>query len=157
MKGALLDKGEKFYTHLNKVFESIKNIQLEYNWLITDCECYPDNQEYQKLLSEKYCWISGEQLTKMIRDEDFQWIWAVLSGFNKKISLEDVLMYPLPYTNEYTGFWQNPVSLQHPLAEIEIAPWDSSLVLLISSNDKIVDDFMNAFPKADNLEEYNSD
>ena len=32
----------------------------------------------------------------------------------------------------YDGFWKNPVSIQHPLAELEIVAWDSTLTLLIS-------------------------
>jgi hypothetical protein len=42
------------------------------------------------------------------------------------------------------------------MADIEIVPWDSSLVLAISRNDSIIDDFMNYFPLAQNLVEYNN-
>ena len=46
--GAINEKGEKYYTYLKKVFDAIDNKQKEYNWLITDCECYPNNQNKDK-------------------------------------------------------------------------------------------------------------
>ena len=97
MKGAILDKGEKYYTHMSKVFVAIKDEQLKCNWLITDCICYPETANYAEILSKEYTWLTGEELTRMIDIEDFQWIWAVLSGFPKTVSLEEVLKYKLPW------------------------------------------------------------
>ncbi len=57
---------------------------------------------------------------------------GVLSGFKREIPLQEVLSYGLPYADSYDGFWKNPVSIQHPLAELEIVAWDSTLTLLIS-------------------------
>lgn len=156
MKGAILEKGEKYYTDLSKVFSAINNAQNDYNWLITASECYPQNHEIYDLLSQEYCWLSGHELSGIIEIEDFQWIWAVLSGFEKDISTEDVLKYPFPYADGYKGFWKNPISLQHPLATVEIVPWDSSLTLIISKQDKIVEDFMQAFPLSKDLSVYNT-
>ena len=34
--GAILSRGERFYTYLSRVFRAIGNRQTEYNWLITD-------------------------------------------------------------------------------------------------------------------------
>lgn len=55
-----------------------------------------------------------------MKQEDFQWIWGVLSGFEKHIELDDVLRSELPYADGYAGFWKNPVTIQHPLADVEI-------------------------------------
>ena len=155
MKGAILRRGEEYYTHMSKVFAAIKDEQLKYNWLITDCICYPQNAKYTELLSQEYAWITGEELTHMIDREDFQWIWGVLSGFMKNITLEDVLKYKLPYADGFTGFWESTLNIQHPLADIEIVPWDSSLVLAISRNNILIDNFMNYFPLAQDLTTYN--
>ena len=152
--GAINEKGEKQYTYLKKIFDAIDNKQKDYNWLITDCECYPNNQGIKELLNREYCWISGEDLTEMINQEDFQWIWAVLSGFDKSIELSEVLKYDLPYANGYSGFWNKPLTLQHPLSGIEIVPWDSSLTLILSKNSKVVDAFMKSFPHSQILEDY---
>ena len=156
MKGAILDKGEKYYTYLGAVFSSIRNVQKNYNWLITDCVCYPQTKSFCDLLSSnEYCWLSGEELTAMVEEEDFQWVWAVLSGFDKNVPLEELLRHELPYADEYTGFWKNPITIQHPLADVEIVPWDSSLTLVISKNHNIVSDFRKNFPLSEGLEEYN--
>jgi len=155
LKGAILRRGEEYCTHMSNVFAAIKDEQLKYNWLITDCICYPQNAEYTELLSQEYAWITGEELTHMIDREDFQWIWGVLSGFMKNITLEEVLKYKLPYADGFTGFWGSTLKIQHPLADIEIVPWDSSLVLAISRNNILIDNFMNYFPLAQDLTTYN--
>ncbi len=35
MKSAILEKGEAYYTYLDKVFKAIDNEQLKCNWLTT--------------------------------------------------------------------------------------------------------------------------
>ncbi|MEQ2442886.1 hypothetical protein WMO64_05340 [Pseudoflavonifractor sp. CLA-AP-H29] len=152
--GAINEKGEPYYTDLKKVFDSIGNRQTEYNWLITDCVCYPNNPKTDAMLSKQYCWISGEDLTSLVYAEDFQWIWAVLCGFDKTIALSEILEYSLPYADGYKGFWKTPLTMQHPLAKIEIVLWDSSLTLIFSRSKDIIDDFMQNHPQSENLEDY---
>lgn len=144
--GAILEKGEKYYTYLSKVFTAIGGTQTEYNWLITDCECYPHLSDIDKLLSQEFCWLSGDELTSIVNKESFQWIWGVLSGFEKDITLEEVLKYPLPYADGYEGFWKNPLSMQHPLASVEIVAFDSTLTLIFSERKEIIDMFREYFP-----------
>ncbi len=155
MYGAILKSGEKYYTYLYKIFTGINIMQKDYNWLITDIVAYPETKEYQDLFSKKYAWLSGDELTNITEKEDFQWIWGVLSGFDKNIDIEEVLKYSLPYADGYEGFWENPLSLQHPLASIEIVAWDSSLSLIISKNKQIIDNFRLVFPLSEDLEYYN--
>lgn len=153
--GAILKKGEPFYTYLSKIFTAIGETQTEYNWLITDCTCSPRSSDIGTLLSQDFCWLSGDELTSIIRKEDFQWIWGVLSGFEPDISLEDVLKYPLPYADGYEGFWKNPLTMQHPLASVEIVPWDSSLTLIFSKQKETIDQFRTHFPLSEDLTLYN--
>lgn len=143
--GAVNRKGEKYYTYLKKLFDAINNKQLEYNWLITDCTCYPNNPKTDDMLRKDYCWLTGEELTDLVAQEDFQWIWAVLSGFDKNVELSDVLKHDLPYAEDYEGFWSKPVSMQHPLAKIEIVPWDSSMTMIFSDDKGIIDSFRAAY------------
>lgn len=152
--GAINEKGEAYYTDLKKVFDSIGNRQLEYNWLITDCVCYPDNPKTDAMLRKQYCWISGEDLTRLVHAEDFQWIWAVLCGFDKTVALSEIQRYGFPYAEDYEGFWKTPLTMQHPLAKIEIVPWDSSATLIFSRSKDIIDDFMQYYPQSENLEDY---
>lgn len=156
MKSAILEKGEKYYTYMGKIFNSIENEQSKYNWLITNCECYPQNESIKELFSREYIWISGSRLTEIIYKEDFQFIWGVFSGFSEEITLEEVLNYSLPFADGYTGFWVDNVGIQHPLADIEIVAWDSSLTLFISKNDEIVDRFRCYFPLSEDLQAQNT-
>lgn len=156
MKSAILDKGEEYYTNLSSVFEGIENEQLKYNWLITDCVCYPENQELYELFSKEYIWISGEELTKIVYEEEFQFIWGVFSGFSKEVKIEEILKYELPLAEEYNGFWLDDVGIQHPLASIEIVAWDSTHTMFISKDDKLVDKFRSSFPLAEDLSAKNT-
>ena len=154
--GAINEKGERFYTYLPKLFDAIENAQMEYNWLITDCDCNRPNKVYDECLEQDYCWISGEELTKIVQETPIQWIWAVLSGFKKDIPLDEVLAYPYPDADGYPGFWHNPISMQHPLATIEIVPWDSSLTLFFSKEKALVDKFRAGYPLSEDLTVHNS-
>jgi len=156
VKGAILEKGEKYYTYMRAIFTSIKNAQNRYNWLITDFESIAETSLYDLFGDSSYIWISGEELTTIVEKDDFQWIWAVLSGFRKSISLEEVLKHDFPHADGYTGFWKNPVTIQHPLADVEIVPWDSSLTLIISKDDSVINNFRVAFPLSEDLEEHNT-
>lgn len=52
--GTIIQKGEKCYTYLKKLFESIDNIQLNYKWLISYPECSPSDTDIQKVLENEY-------------------------------------------------------------------------------------------------------
>ena len=143
--GIIDRRNHKYYTHMSYVFQAINNAQTEYNWLITDCECYPTNKKIESLLNQKYCWLSGDELSTMIKQEDFQWIWGCLCGFTKDIPLEKVLSHPLPSAQDYNGYYQNPLSLQHPLSSIEIIPCDSSWILVVSENKNLIDNYLPLF------------
>ena len=71
-------KEENGYTMMLKVINSIGGRSLNYNWLITDIEAYPqDNGELDKLVSENdYLFLSTDELITMLEKNDFQWIWA---------------------------------------------------------------------------------
>lgn len=164
MKGSILYEENK-PINLAEFFDSIENKQEEYNWLITDIQCgISYHHKYGPIFTtikngiereKEYVWLSGEELTKIHRDQNNFWIWCVFSGFNKNISKEDILKYELPYVDGYGGFWENPISIQHPLAEIEIVIWESCLALLISKDDDIIDIFMKNQHCAKDLEQYN--
>lgn len=153
--GAIIEKGESWYTQMGKIFDAIKDKQTDYNWLITDMDGVPERIS-ECCDGKNYCWLTGEKLTEIVRQNDEQWVWAVLSGFDKSITLTEILQYPKPYADGYTGFWKNPLSIQHPLASVEIVPWDSSLTLIFSEQKALVDNFMEFFPLSENLSIYNT-
>lgn len=155
MKGSIIESNQIYYTNLKEIFNAIGNIQKKYNWLITNYECYPTKSDTKKILSDECCFVSGEKITEIVENEDLQWIWGVFSGFDKSIPMEEVIEYEKPYAEDNSGFWRNPISIQHPLAEIEIIAWDSSKSLIISKNDEVIKSFNNYFSYAIDLEEYN--
>ncbi len=162
--GAIDEHSKHHYTYLKDVFSAINHIQMDYNWLITDTDIIARSEELNALNTwpaavpaPEYYFLSGEALTKIVTQDDSQWIWGVLSGFDKRIPIEDILQYPLPKADGYGGFWKNPLSIQHALASIEIVPWDSSLVLIFSKSKEIVDSFRMAFSKSQDLQEYNAE
>ena len=78
-----ISKGQAFITDLKYVLKAMDGNYSKYNWLITDYECYPQEEK-----------LAG-----------------VFSG--------------------------EPVSIQHPLADIEIVAWDSSVTVVISKDENI--------------------
>lgn len=155
VKGKILNKGEAGYTYLKKLFQSMDHFQKQYNWLITDCEAYPQNPEHTDRIfhSERddYTWISGEELTKIVITEDFQWIWAVLSAFDPAYTKEDVLKYPLPRISIPDASRKRGCVIQHPLASIELSAWDSSYTILLSKDETLLRLFGQRFPFSEDL------
>lgn len=153
--GAILEKGNRCYTHLLEILQAIEPAQNHYNWLITNCECYPRDLKTAEFLSCEYCFLNGSALTDLVEHEDFQWVWAVFSAFEKSLTLDKILAYPLPYADGNPNFWMNPLTIQHPLAQIEIVAFDSSLTLFLAHEEELTNRFKTAFPDSEDLEEYN--
>lgn len=152
--GIIDGNGHRFYTYLQNVFPAIRNAQRSYNWLVTDCFCNVSNPIQEEIDRQGYCWLSGEDLTRFAQQDKTQWIGAVFSGFEKDIPLSEILKYPLPEW-EHPGFWYNPLTLQHPLATVELVPWDSAYTLLLSKNRQLIGYYRQAYPKSQDLAAYN--
>lgn len=155
MKGLILNKGEPYYSSFTKLFKEVEQLSRDYNWLISNAECYPQKFEYVEKLKMPYTWIRGQELSQMLCLDEFQWIWGVLSGFNKNVKLSEILKYELPYADGYTSFWKSPLTMQHPLAEVEIVAFDSSCSLFISKSHKIIERIAAVYSQAEDLEQYN--
>ena len=153
--GVIIKKGEKFYTHLEKLFRALENIQKDYKWLISNHECWPSSPTIQEILKNECCILSGQELTDIANTEDFQWIWGTFSAFDPHISDADILKYPLPKNDMYSGFWKLPLTMQHPLAKIEIVAWDSTLTLIFTKDFSILETLKKFYPRAEDLEVYN--
>ena len=154
MKGVIIDNKEWIPTQLSNIFPLIGNIQNDYNWLITDYECYPRNEMLRQFFSGEACYVTGEELTQIIQQEDFQWIWGVLSAFPKSVSEEQILQYALPEAEGNSRIWHRPITLQHPLAELELIAWDSTETVLISKDDTIAERLIQQYDFVENMENY---
>ena len=152
MKRYISEKEEKYYTHMLKILNSIGvRTLVEYNWLITDIEAYPqDDGEFDKLISENdYLFLSTDELITMLEKEDFQWIWGVFSAIPKKYTKDEVLKYEFPFADgNYDIYKEDIYVIQHPLADIEIVAFDSSCVQIVAKDDGIADKFKELYKNA---------
>jgi hypothetical protein len=134
-------------------------VMKQYNWLISDFEVGGMGREYKRKnkfgYMERYHWLTGEEFAAVAEENNCYWSWAVYSAFNSHISRTDVLEYDSPCADGNPNLWKNPVSIQHPLAEIEIVAWDGAYKLFLCKDDVIADIFMKTFPACENLEIYN--
>ena len=116
MKGCIIKNDKISIKDICNIIGDVDN----YNWLITNIECYPSDEEIVKILDNEYCWIEGKGLLDLLAKEEFQWIWGVLSGFQNQYAHEETLKYPLPYADGNPNFWKDNLEIQNPLADIEI-------------------------------------
>ena len=156
MKGALLMTGEEYFTDMRRRLTGIKNVE-KYNWLITDFAGDPESPKLEaQLLSPKgYCFLSGEELLKLVKSKKFQWEWAMLTAFSKDLELEEILRYELPKASNET-FFDERIAMQHPFAEIELVAYDSSMFICIAKSYAQVKYFREKFPLSVDLREYNT-
>ena len=156
--GAILEGGNRRYAFFKEIFSAMGDFQNGYNLFITDIEaCAPNDDVYDRLNNPDRCvWISGQELTQIVDEDDFQWIWAVVSGFRQDVEEKDVRSYSKPYADGYKGFWLPQLSMQHPLAEFELVAWDCTLILFFTRNYALYLEFMKQFPDAKDLQKYNS-
>ena len=132
-----------FFTDLQLMLAALGGRHNEYNWLITDLEyANLDGREMPRefvleLGSECYqsrdpIWLSGERLGKIVEGRRIQIVWAVLSGFPPDVQVDMNNLQVYPFADGNSGFWRPVVSIQHPLAAVEIVCWDNTLTLLLA-------------------------
>lgn len=156
MKRCVSVREENGYIMMLKVINSIGGRSLNYNWLITDIEAYPqksgremDDELYSYLNEKDYVFISNSDLVDILKKNDFQWIWGVFSAIPNIYSLDDVLKYELPYAEDNRDIYlDNNFIIQHPLAEIEIVAFDSSGMHIVAKDDEICERFKRMFNKS---------
>ena len=150
--GVMISKDEEFHTHLRKLFASMDNMQLHYKWLISYYECWPHDQSIKDLLLDKnHVILDGTELTGIAEREDFQWIWGTFSAFDKSVPDDEILKHTLPENDLYEGFWKLPLTIQHPLAKMEIVAFDSSYTLILTKDFSLLDVLRKAYPNAEDL------
>ena len=91
--GTINRKGEVYYTDLNRVLQAIGYRHKDYNWLITDCVCYPQNPAIAEMLAQDYCWLSGEQLSDLVMAENFSLSSSRMRILPKTMTLRKRVVY----------------------------------------------------------------
>ena len=87
---AVLEKDGQYHTFLGRVFDALEDRQRDYNFLLMGVEAYPGTPNFQ-FVNQAPVWMSGEELTRMIRQEDFQWVWGALLAFPPSCPREKAL------------------------------------------------------------------
>ncbi|MCP1182902.1 hypothetical protein [Paenibacillus sp. 1781tsa1] len=176
MNSFILERSNQMpiHTDMRRVFNALDGCQLEYNWLITNLEHYtnairsaantslPDNltiYEESTSPSDKLdkdpIWISGEELTRIIYGNSIQFVWGVFSGFRKNIDINIEELIIEPYADGNPNFWVSEPKIQHPLADIEVVCWDSTLTLFLTEDDGLGNKFKEYFKDLIDLKTYN--
>ena len=152
MKRLISTKDCESYSRLLKPIEKFE-LGHGYKWLITDIEAYPRNPDLDlKLAYSEYIICTKEELLSWLKEEDFQWVWGVLSLFGPEIKEDDILKYELPGNGDEHPrphlFDDNKPIIQHPLAILELDADDSSFLAISSKEDKYVEIFKKIYPKS---------
>ncbi|MCY8953087.1 hypothetical protein MOE39_04350 [Bacillus cereus] len=144
------------HTVLASVFDSFQGREKEYNWLITDMEIVAYQEEklirdYPKM-SHPIVWIAGEDLSNLVKKYNPQFIWGVLSAFDKSINIDINNLLVEPYANRNEELWVPSPNIQHPQATLEIVCWDSYVTLFLSKDEDIDDKFQDYFKSVKKLD-----
>ena len=154
MKGAIQETGSLYYTDMKQLFRELEEAQLQYDWLITDFVGYPQDEAISRLFENDAVWLTGRQLTALVERDGFQWIWAMLSGFPAGTPKNAVMAFPPPRADGNIAVWSTPITIQHPLAELEIVAWDSSLTVLKHRRDYLAERWMKNNSHVKDLTEF---
>ncbi|MEC2499519.1 hypothetical protein P9W89_11910 [Bacillus cereus] len=144
------------HTVLASVFDSFQGRGKEFNWLITDMEIVAHQEEklirdYPKM-SYPIVWIAGEDLSNLVKKYNPQFIWGVLSAFDKSINIDIHNLLVEPYANGNEELWVPSPNIQHPQATLEIVCWDSYVTLFLSKDEDIDDKFQDYFKSVKKLD-----
>ncbi|HGA1024030.1 TPA: hypothetical protein ACIQN7_004472 [Bacillus cereus] len=144
------------HTVLASVFDSFQGREKEFNWLITDMEIVAHQEEklirdYPKM-SYPIVWIAGEDLSNLVKKYNPQFIWGVLSAFDKSINIDINNLLVEPYANGNEELWVPSPNIKHPQATLEIVCWDSHITLFFSKDEDIDDKFQDYFKSAKKLD-----
>ena len=124
--------------------------QRNYHFLLAGIEAYPAAHAFQ-FVRQSPVWISGEELTRMIRQEDFQWVWGALLAFSTSCSKEQILsgvraLY-VPEASDQDS-WHIRNRFLETGAEFMIYAEDSAYTELLLRNRKLLELFCRHEPGA---------
>jgi hypothetical protein len=138
----------EYYTDLCKLFNNIPEL-IQYNYLISDIEF---NHCSDSRLHKNPVIIDGKVLFEIVKKEDIQFNWAVLSAFKSKIESNPV---KVPFADGNSTFWQGHPKPQAPGAEFEIVCWDSASTFFINMHNDITEKLLKLFPDIKDLDKEN--
>jgi hypothetical protein len=144
-----------YHTNIKLIFDALEGRQNEFNWLITAHECYSWPSE-PDIFDAGIVLLSGDELTDIVTKNKIQFVWGILSAFDKSINIDvnNLLIVP-----SFDGEWRyggEDVHPQHPLAVAEIVCVDSSYTIFLSKDEDLSNRFLRHFSDAQDLHQWNS-
>ena len=138
------------HTLLGRVFDALEDRQRGCNFLLVGIEAYPQTPEFQ-FVNGPSVWLSGEELTQIVRQEDFQWVWGAFLAFSPEISKEWALsntsaLY-VPQSSDWDS-WQVRNRFLETGAQFMIFADDSTATELLTQDRELVDGFCRQEPQA---------
>ena len=157
MYGLIIESAVKLHLmHLKSVLDVVGDSVKDYNWMLSSYALYPKPiKELSEYGDGRYTWLDGDELIGIVNTHDVCFDWCVATAYNKTIALKDILEYPIPYADGYRGFWTPNITMQNPLADMEIVFWHYTDLLVFSKQEKIVSKFNAKYPQSFELSEYN--
>ena len=140
------------FADMNQAFDVLKEEAQKYNWLLSGYDySYPSENMH---MGEPYLWLNGSKVAG-IWEAGTPHYFCVVTAYKKDITIDEVLLFQLPYADGYGGFWRPNITMQNPLAEIEIVRWDATYLLVISRSKVVIDKFVKEYPASTDLTEFN--
>ena len=137
------------HTDIKLIFDALEGRQREFNWLITDHETYSDT------FNEKIILLSGDELTDIVTHNEIQFIWGILSAFDKSIDIDITNLSVIPTIDGEWKYGGEDVHTQHPLATAEIICVDSSYTIFLSKDEDLSNRFLRHYSDAQDLHQWN--
>lgn len=142
-----------YHTDIKLIFDALEGRQREFNWLITahDCFCCPSGK---RIFNDEIVWLTGDELTDIITHNSIQFVWGILSAFDKSIDIDiDNLSVEPTFEGEWPYGREN-VNPQHPMAIAEILCVDSSYTIFLSKDEDLSDRFLKYYSDAQDLHQW---
>lgn len=142
------------HTDIKLIFDALEGRQREFNWLITEHECYcwPSGKD---IFNEGIVFLSGDELTDIVTHNRIQFVWEILSAFDKSIDIDINNLFVIP---TFDGKWKyggEDVHTQRPSAIAEIVCVDSSYTILLSKDEDLSNRFLRHYSDAEDLHQWN--
>jgi hypothetical protein len=132
----------RYFTEINSVFQALRISASDFDWYLSDLEMIGSISGFEATDQ----WIGGEDLQRVITENEIQFIWGVLSAFPKGFRCE---IEEPPYADGNPTYWEDSeCKPQLTSALFEIVSWDSSAVILVGISAQAGDNFLQAYPDA---------
>jgi hypothetical protein len=129
-----------YFTNMKQVFSALNISASDYDWYVSDIETNFSSSDF----TQEDKWISGEDLSCFLENNEIQFIWAVFSALPKGLR---PTIHESPYIEGNPEYWSGKViSTQLSDALFEIACWDSSATILVGLPEKAESAFILRYP-----------